>query len=1839
MDLYQELCQRAESRRYQVKLNDRRGWFSSRWEALNDIYKGQSVDYLFEVYIQCDHHNAGGSLAPLETQNLIYFFVRTDQALQRKLAHGEDASFHLVIFLMGGKKDVQENRGRLQAFLQLQAALRTHNRFYIATPTDDGQDWDYVSLPAPGEKSAYTAETPIGKLPPLLSVAFRKTMQDAGVSAPGSPPETAASPAKEGPHLAYEDLLFDSSLNRDLFWIIFRLGKRHLLAGSTLRNAMFALKWPIIVQKWRLLRKPLPLRKRLKRETAPFKKQQKPFRPLQLHLRIFKEPLALRQLQLLCANYLLAIILGIKSPSEGGMSPKEKSRCCDELETALRKCLFYDKTATCTSLSQLLFFIILNYLQEQKLLLNPKDREKQRTVSPNGEVIEKSAIDAVEYAEGLLQLLENSCSHTQTGIGYLSIRIHYINRNCSESDLVSVAQRRAMLMELYDQDLTKSHPELVPPKKQESIAKSEQDDSSDDTAQAEKQDKKPDKRIRLFPERFEFRNGAEYYLEFFLADDAYRLFQDDQGRDRLEVDGIPKVFYNNHSDVCKRTPDLAYIFNSEYDKDLKMVAIHYGIRQFKKIVLRNYGCFMVRSPSMDHYAETEIYSAFISKSTDSRDSGKAKASAAGDFYRQKLGSGWQQLVLNESCRATEYRILLPCGDTALLMPPKFEKTDKPLSVPEDPLDLIPLRSGDNIAATDFQSMKDVFQELGDRDSADDNLKSAVKKLLSHFTDSAESRTALTQTEKRSVVESSAETLERLFKSKGSAWRKITQDLSRTILCIDLWSLHENPLLVELAAKAIMYLIGKLQRAEDSGSSAKAPAETPQLLFAVFFKNTAQMRQFIMAYTSFYDEEGLCAFMDRVQIAICGYNSYQKDDSEGVLYGDEPGTFPEVSFLLSGKNLASVWRTADIFAFNNDATNTMHLLPHLRYLSEPADGSDQDGGKLPPPFPFDLYLTRSPVHAQKKIQRDESSCWFLQQISAMVANDIRKEKLGCKIENVHVRLGSRIHIEDFYEAEMLFQNVRVVMRFAYLIVEQILYRLDGSRPVLIVGYEPYSTVLMEYVSEFLRRCLLERNLKGTVAYGLYGHDADGDLSFRPSAKLQLLEHALPDQLDYVTVYPIGTTLSTIYQMQNAVQAYFDTLDRKLWNKANICVLLIGDAYNDALSPSKQYWTKLQDRDGMTGLREGAKDTVRLTDDRNQSEKVLVRFFLEAKTKWHEPEECTEGIKRQDNTLVYVDPTSTIPSSIFPLVGRKADGPISFVVKNDKKDAERIKQNNDRLKLLHGCVHYGHIRVGNNHFQYHIDLPRYLQNVLDKQQSELEKTLEEWKDSVDPEAYNIIAAPLEQENAAFLRLIVDKVFAHSIRIIRIPFLSARKEDIRAKYSYISSEYRQIKKANPKTKINVYFVTMSIVTGESFYRAQKLVGMLLEDSGMLQHDRYLFAGIFALLNRSSKSTIQTMVEDSDRGFHAYLHLAVPHYNTSQGKCPACYQYERNARMMERCATNKAQYSLQDTVEFSRLRTTDEYLQWRTKRIWTSRSEFELLKLWLEMNENSTAFLEDFPGLSREDAAKLHENCKAYLRQERKEMSAAESEKGELGSEITQENNRRSAERYYVQHARQDLTKSNITPETVERFWIDGAVQDLAFRRIMCTHQAYFALESQEIREADLSKLEDKTVEALLRLLCLIQKPRQRLSDAQLFERMEDLISYIKVISREYLSKHHYIRSAMFQIMSVMLRLVFGCHASALSKEFPIARADEINTRIIKPSLQASPYQRYRLMMTLLNQLSIMEANDVLSDSTLENLLKQVAVLRAYKIEDDRISIPSDETVEDEYLRCIKKRLLIDE
>ncbi len=1000
----------------------------------------------------------------------------------------------------------------------------------------------------------------------------------------------------------------------------------------------------------------------------------------------------------------------------------------------------------------------------------------------------------------------------------------------------------------------------------------------------------------------------------------------------------------------------------------------------------------------------------------------------------------------------------------------------------------------------------------------------------------------------------------------------------------------DTLSLELLAKAVFLLVAWNKSEKKDG-----------LKLALLLPNEMFISEFIRIFSIFYDKQlSDASWMGNTQIALCGY----PDDGDRL---------PQVLFLLAGNTSGSARVTARTFAYYNTGT-VLDLMPQIQYLTR------TESAVSVPQFPFDLVLTAVP---ESQAGTGELS-WFLRQMRLALNADLWKRPHGCRIHGIRVRLHSNIYLSDFYEAELLFHNVGIIYRFSYLIARDLLSQFVGQPPehLVVVGYELYSSVLIEQIARLL-------SAYTDVNYLIYSAEQQGEpLHLSPRLKTMddaPREHILTNS-KYAAVIPIGTTMSTLYHIMYEISAK--------WNGSfpyeNYVLILVGQKGEATIS--LKYWTKVQERPGY----------IRLQPQRSGDDERLCRYYLEPLTDWFQ-ESANWGTN--ENVLVYVDKTSTRPKEIFVVKDSHFKGSSYFL----RTDWDR-QENTRRLELLKGLIHYGHIVSGKNHFQFYLDLDRYLSRAQQDDPNGKRKTVDQWlcglRARIDPNAYNIIVSPLHQEDSPFAKAVIDHVFEHSLRFLHIDPDDSFREDVRAKFSYISDEYRKIRQFDRNKPVNIYFVNTAITSGNTLARSRNLVTMLMEESGMEYDRENIFKGCFVLVNRSAFDTVNSYVHDPGKYFFAYLHLAVPSFNSNLDRCPTCELLDQYRALEYSCAGNLL------GQEFRRLRvkhakrTIEEHQRWLKETVISNGGYAGWLRQWLfsyirkrrQKDGKLWAGIFEIDEASYGDLKALYDLLQWGMEKHLERMGSSTPDLSAQGETYP-----RAINAFSLNHL-MDIVNSNkekaeeIVGEDHQQcldpdYWITVLTNYVCaqknYLRLVSTHNTFLEMDTI------VGSLEDGIPRRGEQTAALLAKfMEDKLKKVNTYQmKAEWLISYLKTISRPHLAQYHHIRQG---ILTLML------HMTA----YAIGASDELRSDLsfAKPFLRSSSGKELiccQVLQTLLKRLAGLQSTYFLHDDELERVMSTFAKLQADFLSQSTAvgreyqlfnPLPSQEQIERSLIKLVK-------
>lgn len=531
---------------------------------------------------------------------------------------------------------------------------------------------------------------------------------------------------------------------------------------------------------------------------------------------------------------------------------------------------------------------------------------------------------------------------------------------------------------------------------------------------------------------------------------------------------------------------------------------------------------------------------------------------------------------------------------------------------------------------------------------------------------------------------------------------------------------------------------------------------------------------------------------------------------------------------------------------------------------------------------------------------------------IIEKDIQERTFGCKINDTHMRLGSTIHVDLFYEAELLFGNKLFISRFAYLIVKDLADRLSEMQKITLYGYATYSEPLVFEIMNVIRRtfhvedvdyAILEREMENRgdshvdrIRYSHYMNSAQERKEYFKDRSI-------------VCIVPIASTLKTNEKLINLFCN----------DNGENCINNILDHYVLVLVGPKgenNYWRIGQDN--------------RVVGIKNVWKGIAPKFFVEACLSYEEAMECRMCFPENvlyEKPLIEVNAASTIPNQAFGLYGKEND--VLHMPQWEEIEKEQMK-----LECLKESMIYSHVRRGENHFLYYFQTEK-----LSVQYSE---EIETWlkllssRIKLNSNEYHVIFCPSHFSNAGFLELVNRIVFHDAAILIRDDVDKEYRSNIMAKYSNICLMFEKLEQMSEEEKIiKFYYVDDSIVTGRTFWRSKSLVEAVvaLYSSDYKNIKVHIFEKVFVLVDRnSSYSKMQYLrcwekgsrtIEAVDEDYFAFRTLAISSLRNHGDSCVIC-KLEKEAEILHSTSsTLKMSSYWKNEKEKFRVKSLKSYLQ----------------------------------------------------------------------------------------------------------------------------------------------------------------------------------------------------------------------------------------------------------------------------------------------------------------------------
>lgn len=680
-----------------------------------------------------------------------------------------------------------------------------------------------------------------------------------------------------------------------------------------------------------------------------------------------------------------------------------------------------------------------------------------------------------------------------------------------------------------------------------------------------------------------------------------------------------------------------------------------------------------------------------------------------------------------------------------------------------------------------------------------------------------------------------------------------------------------------------------------------------LRIALINANPDFILQFTRCFAIFYNKSAKCTAMKKVQLFLCDME-YRT----------------EINF--SGQSLMTTYASNELWANAKGEYN--ECLEMLQVILKQRTIKTTTNKRINKIAPFELLVN------------DNGLTLFERRVYNDLHNNIQEESFGCLLENIHMRVGSKMHVTDyFYETFQLFNSSLYNSRFAYLIASKIKKALKKTNKEIIennlvlVGYDVYSELL-----------ILETKKVLSNIYGI----STGSIIYEqmPHPDFRMWNDDMRSST-FVIIVPTSTTLTTHGKIIVELARKAGSEDVNNFSKSillNIALILIRDSSEkteDGILPKEKIHKDKILKNNLSVIEKNYWNAIQ--NDSNErivwtktTQPESIDYFVLVESHWQEPLSC-QSCYPIDSILNEKPIIEVNRASVIPMI---MAGPITSSLKGES--SEKLPEAD--IKILKDVMYYGHGKRNNNHFQYYFKTDLLMQTIIQDtaKKEEFETWLEAVKDMVSrqkeeqekevrgkfkqtPCIYDILVAPIHETNAAFLEMINEKVFENVPLILYIDSRREYRENILSKYSNLTALYNNILHIGRRAVINFHYIDDCINSGTAFRRTRDLLSSLFPEESYSDHAKVqvnLFQNIFTLLNRNSMSSIKGYTHKGS--YFSYVNLKISGLrNHNENACALCSELDNYEKLKEYSALNNMALYWQQNIKNKRLKPVEKMIQ----------------------------------------------------------------------------------------------------------------------------------------------------------------------------------------------------------------------------------------------------------------------------------------------------------------------------
>ena len=577
--------------------------------------------------------------------------------------------------------------------------------------------------------------------------------------------------------------------------------------------------------------------------------------------------------------------------------------------------------------------------------------------------------------------------------------------------------------------------------------------------------------------------------------------------------------------------------------------------------------------------------------------------------------------------------------------------------------------------------------------------------------------------------------------------------------------------------------------------------------------------------------------------------------------------------------------------------------HAFYFSDDVFAKDNDYSSS--------YLTGAALRSAEKliipydvlIKEANGESLFISLINRNMDVPIGKgEKDTSCLLGMPTKIGNKIYVENYYEADYLFQNNFFTDRFSFFIAKTIYEMVSRNEPgfnrkLILIGYNPYSGPLTERVRDYVNS-----ESPGKIAGVVIAKEDDvaKGLDFKMSEDLKTSICNTSNEYGFITIVPIASTLSTNDKISTLFKRRMPDGIELLF-VYNFVTIIVRDILQHKCTEKEVVWkwkritgntisTSFQE-DGQVG-----KEGMRV-DCLVQKEGIWHRLIDEytfPKEWWREI-----YINQTRNASVNTKSLLGFPVVAMPSISEMRDELGASIETNDDTVIRDYYQLTVRkMWEMKDSVLFGHIDHNGVHHRYYFDVEHVFETLIkeesntsdsasltkqDKKRKKNKQTLrhlsawlEYLRGQVDRGELNVLVTPDNDSESCYVNAINRVVFDDNACVIYLN-TSDPRQNSKQKLSYL-------KQSVTNGKARFYFLDQALLTGESYHNVKRYIASILGEND------FSFEGVITVINRLSRERYDEIYHglkpfgEENKHIFSYLHFFMLPSRASDTSCYLC-------------------------------------------------------------------------------------------------------------------------------------------------------------------------------------------------------------------------------------------------------------------------------------------------------------------------------------------------------------------